>query len=80
MTEASRWVSEKEAIELLKVDKKTLEILREEGYLNPGTHWRSSPDPEQLPWKPKVFYFVSGCKEVIEYKKDNYASLGDMAA
>ena len=66
------WLSEKEASEVLRVDEQSLELMRESGYLKPGSHWRSSNDPEQLPWKPKVFYFISGCKEVIEYwQKDN---------
>ena len=73
MREPSMWLSEKEASKCLKVDEQTLEIMREGGYLKPGAHWRSSTDPEQLPWKPKVFYFVSGCKEVIEYFQNNDA-------
>ena len=60
------WLSEKEASKALRVDEQTLEFLREGGYLKPGSHWRSSTDPEQLPWKPKVFYLISGCKEVID--------------
>ena len=67
MIEASMWLSEKEASEVLRVDEQSLEVMRERGYLKPGPHWRSSNDPEQLPWKPKVFYFIRGCKEVIEY-------------
>ena len=67
MIEASMWLSEKEASEVLRVDEQTLESFREEGYLKPGSHWRSSTDPEHFPWKPKVFYFISGCRDVIEY-------------
>ena len=67
MAATSMWLPEKEASVILKVDEQTLEVLREGGYLKPGSHWRSSTDPEQLPWKPKVFYFIRGCKEVIEY-------------
>ena len=80
MTESSMWLSEKEASVALRVDGKTLELLREEGCLKPGYHWRSSNDPGQLPWKPKVFYFISGCKEVIEYFQHNVASLDQIAA
>ena len=46
------WLSEKEASEVLRVDEKSLEELREKGYLKPGFHWKSSNDPKQLPWKP----------------------------
>ena len=80
MTELSRWLSEKEAGEALRVDKQILERLREQGYLKPGSHWRSSNDPEQLPWRPKAFYLVSGCKEVLDNFKDNESSYDQLAA
>ena len=80
MTETSKWLSEKEASEVLRVDEKKLELLREGGYLKPGFHWRSSNDPKQLPWKPKVFYFISGCKEVVEYLQKNDDSFTQKAA
>ena len=80
MIEKSIWLSEKEASKVLKVDQKSLELLREAGDLKPGSHWRSSNDPDQLPWKPKVFYFVSKCKEVIDFWRDNYDSFDQMAA
>ena len=80
MIETSNWLSEKEASEVLRVDERILELLREGGYLKPGSHWRSSTDPEQLPWKPKVFYRITGCKEVIEYWQDNDASFDQIAA
>ena len=70
------WLSEREASEVLKVDRQYLEVLRERGYLKPGSHWRSANDPRQLAWKPKVFYYIKGCKEIIEYlqKNDNNLS------
>ena len=80
MSESCVWLSEKEASDVLKLDEQTLELLREEGVLKPGSHWRSSTDPEQLPWKPKVFYFISECREVIEYWKANHSSFGQIAA
>jgi len=67
MIESSIWLSGKDASEVLNVDEKYLELLRERGFLKPGSHWRSSSEAKQLPWKPKVFYFISSCKEVIEY-------------
>ncbi len=73
MNFSSMWLSEKEASEVLRVDEQTLEVLREGGYLKPGSHWRSSNDPEQLPWKPKVLYNVNGCGEVLGYVPDNNA-------
>lgn len=80
MIETSMWLSEKDASKFLRVDETFLESLRERGYLRPGFHWRSSNEPEQLPWKPKVFYFISGCKEVIEYWQDNNHSLDQIVA
>tara|TARA_Y100001968_G_scaffold254628_1_gene240584 strand:- start:51 stop:293 length:243 start_codon:yes stop_codon:yes gene_type:complete len=73
MIKASNWLSGKEASEVLSVDEKYLELLRERGYLKPGFHWRSSNEPRQLPWNPKVFYFISGCKEVIKFCNDKDA-------
>ena len=80
MLEESIWLSEKEASEVLRVDEESLEVLREMGFLKPGSHWRSSNDPKQLPWKPKVFYFISGCKEVVEYLQENDHSFSQKAA
>ena len=75
MIEKSAWLSGKEASEVLRVDEQSLELLRETGDLKPGNHWRSSNDPDQLPWKPNVYYLISGCKEVVDYWKKNYISL-----
>ena len=74
MIKSSIWLSGKDASELLRVDEKYLELMRERGFLKPGSHWRSSNEPNQLPWKPKVFYFISGCKEVIEYMQRDSSS------
>ena len=80
MIKKSMWLSAKEASEVLSVDEQSLEVMRERGYLKPGPHWRSSNDPEQLPWKPKVFYFIRGCKEVIEYRQNIDDSSAQRAA
>ena len=80
MIESSMWLSGKEASEVLKVDEQSLEVLRERGYLKPGSHWRSSNDPEQLPWKPKALYFISGCEEFLECFQYNAASFDQVAA
>ena len=80
MIEASKWLSGKEASEILKVDEQFLELLREAGYLKPGSHWKSSTDPEQLPWKPNAFYRISKCKEVVDFWRDNDTSFDQTAA
>ena len=74
------WLSEKEASEVLRVDEQFLEVLRERGCLKPGSHWRSSNDPKQFPWKPKVSYCISGCREVFEYLQKNDDSFNKKAA
>ena len=74
------WLSEKEASEVLRVDEQSLEVLRERGYLKPGSHWRSSNEPKNIPWKPRVFYFVSGCKKVIEHCQMNDNFVDQVAA
>ena len=66
LEESFLWVSEVNASKALGVDIKTLEFFREEGLLNPGVHWKSSSDSKQLPWKPKVIYCISLCKEVFK--------------
>ncbi len=80
MSETSKWLSEKEASEALNINKHTLDLLREFGYLKPGTHWRSSTDSGQLPWKPKVFYRTTECKAAIENWKGTDAGFDEMAA
>ena len=80
MIEKSIWLSGKEASEVLRVDEQSLDFLREMGDLKPGFHWRSSNDPDQLPWKPNALYLINGCKEVIDYCKDNYAYFDQIAA
>ena len=80
MVETSMWLSEKEASKVLRVDEQSLEVLRERGDLKPGSHWRSSNDPKQLPWKPKAFYFIRGCKEFLEYWQENNDSFAQRAA
>ena len=80
MAEPSIWLLKKEASEALRVDVQILELLREDGYLKPGSHWRSSTDPEQLPWKPKVFYRINGCKEVVEYWQNEDTSFDQIVA
>ena len=80
MIESSMWLSEKEASEVLNVNEQSLEVLRQRGYLKPGIHWRSSNDPKQLPWKPKVFYSVSVCREFIEYWRNTDDSFEQIAA
>ena len=64
------WLTQKEASQKLGVSEHTLQYWREVGYLKPGTHWRSAPVSQAVPWKPTVIYHFSWCKEVIEYWRE----------
>ena len=80
MIKSSNWLSGKEASVILNVEERYLDLLRERGYLKPGSHWRSSNEANQIPWKPKVSYLISGCMEVIEYCQHNNESFEQQAA
>ena len=80
MLETSIWLSGKEACLVLRVEEETLEGLREKGLLKPGFHWRSSSDPEQLPWKPKAFYCLSECRKIIEFWQIDNPSFYEIAS
>ncbi|ABX08662.1 hypothetical protein [Prochlorococcus marinus] len=76
----TQWLDEKVASKELGVSPATLKLWREVGYLKPGTHWRSAPHDDSLPWTPNVIYHLSWCKEVIEYWKDKDAPITTIAA
>ncbi len=74
------WLDEQGASEALGVRPERLKMWREIGYLKPGTHWRSAPSDESLPWNPNVIYHLRWCKEVIEYWKNKDAPITSVAA
>ncbi len=74
------WVSGQEVSESLGISEKTLQRWREIGYLKPGTHWRSAPKPQSIPWKPEVIYHLRWCKEEMEYWLAQDAPINDLAA
>ena len=74
------WVSSLEASQHLGVSEKTLSLWREIGYLQPGTHWRSSPEAQLNPWSPEVIYHLRWCKEKMEYWKNHGANILENAA
>tara|TARA_Y100001978_G_scaffold121459_1_gene108371 strand:- start:138 stop:371 length:234 start_codon:yes stop_codon:yes gene_type:complete len=53
------------AAEKLGIRKSQLSELRENVYLKPGIHWRSSPTGQKKPWSPEAIYNVNACKNVI---------------
>ncbi len=76
----SSWGTSEEASAFLGVSVETLQHWREIGYLKPGTHWKSSPDSQALPWKPNVIYHLRWCKEEIDYWISQDAPINDFAA
>ena len=76
----SPWVDEDEASSKLGVSEETLKNWREIGYLKPGTHWRSSPADQPIPWKPKVIYHLRWCKEIIDYWQEEDAPISRLVA
>ena len=67
------WYSSNSAAEDLGTTEVKLSYLRENGFLKPGIHWKSSPDGQNKPWKPEALYNPILCKKIIEkfYSNDN---------
>ena len=74
------WVSGKEASQLLGVSEKTLEILRDRGYLKCGTHWRTSGEVSPIPWTQVTIYHLRWCREEIDHWLSRDAPINDIAA
>ena len=56
-----------------------LSRLRENGFLKPGIHWKSSPIGQKKPWNPEALYNSILCRKIIdefysEEKYDQYAA------
>ena len=76
----TQWLLEEDASGCLGVSQKTLQHLREIGCLKPGTHWRSSPGSQPVPWTPEVIYHLRWCKEKMEYWTNHGANILGNAA
>ena len=72
------WYSCRLAAEKLGIRESQLSELREELYLKPGIHWRSSPTGQLKPWSPEAIYNVKACKKVIS--KYNLLKINQIAA
>ena len=48
------WHSSNSAAEYLGITEIKLSYLRENGFLKPGIHWRSSPHGQKKPWNPEA--------------------------
>ena len=60
------WHSSNYAAENLGTTEKTLSYFRQNGLLNPGIHWISSPYGQKKPWNPEALYNTKLCKNIIE--------------
>ena len=60
------WQSPNSAAEYFGTTEIKLTYLRENGFLKPGIHWRSSPHGQAKPWNPEVFYNILLCKNIID--------------
>ena len=73
------WHSSNSAAEDLGITEIKLSYLRENGFLKPGIHWKSSPLGQKKPWNPEALYNSILCKKLIdefysEEKYDQYAA------
>ena len=60
------WTSSESSAEKLGITEIRLSYLRENGFLKPGIHWKSSPYGQKKPWNPKVIYNTIMCKEIVK--------------
>jgi hypothetical protein len=73
------WHSSNSAAEDIGITEIKLSHLRENGFLKPGIHWKSSPLGQKKPWNPEALYNLILCKKLIdefyfEEKHDQYAA------
>ena len=73
------WIAPDSAAEDLGITEIKLSKLRENGFLKPGIHWKSSPIGQEKPWNPEVLYNAKLCKHIInkiyfEEKYNKYAA------
>ena len=67
------WSSSESAAENLEITEIRLSYLRENGFLKPGIHWKSSPYGQKKPWNPQALYNINMCKKIINkiYLEEN---------
>ena len=68
------WHSSNSAAEEIGITEIKLSNLRENGFLKPGIHWKSSPLGQKKPWNPEALYNSVLCKKLIDefYSEVNY--------
>ena len=70
------WSSSELTAEKLGITEIKLSLLRENGILKPGIHWKSSPLGQKKPWKPVALYNIKKCRNIINkfYFEEKYNS------
>ena len=68
------WSSSELTAKKLRITEFKLSLLRENGTLKPGIHWKSSPLGQKKPWKPKALYNIKKCRNIINkfYFEERY--------
>ena len=59
------WNSSDFTAEKLGINEIKLSSLRENGFLKPGIHWKSSPYGQKKPWNPKPLYNLKMCRKIV---------------
>ena len=67
------WNSSNSTAKYLGITEIKLSHLRENGFLKPGVHWRSSPYGQNKPWNPEALYNTKLCGIFI----DKFSSLDE---
>ena len=65
------WTTSECASEKLGITEKRLSYLRENGFLKPGIHWKSSPYGQKKPWNPQALYNLKMCRKIINKLQGN---------
>ena len=67
------WSSSESAAQNLGITEVRLSYFRENGFLKPGIHWKSSPYGQKKPWNPQALYNIKLCRKIINqnYSKEN---------
>ena len=67
------WCSSELAAKKLGITEIQLSYLRENSFLKPGMHWKSSPYGQKKPWNPEALYNLNMCRNIINkfYLEEN---------
>ena len=72
------WHTSNSASQYLGIPETKLSYLRENGFLKPGIHWKSSPHGQKKPWNPEALYNSLLCKKITD--KFHFEDTNDLYA